>query len=150
VAYNSQTENKKNKLRTEYESVIQEVSFGNAVLAALMSGSKYVISQSSDCAYCSFSKQRTQYGKDPPADNAIRRWLKQFQETGSVLHRKGTGRPSTSQEDVDRIQEEFSRSPQKSNRRASLHLGIPQTTVRRIVHNRLQVIKLSELHFYMP
>jgi hypothetical protein len=39
---------------------------------------------------------RTQYGKDPPSDNAIRRWLKQFQETGSVLHRKGAGRPSTS------------------------------------------------------
>jgi hypothetical protein len=27
--------------------------------------------------------------KNPPSDNAIRRWLKQFQETGSVLHRKG-------------------------------------------------------------
>jgi hypothetical protein len=26
----------------------------------------------------------TQYGKDPPSDNAIRRRLKQFQETGSV------------------------------------------------------------------
>jgi hypothetical protein len=32
---------------------------------------------------------RTQYGKDPPSDNAIRRWVKQFQETGSVLCRKG-------------------------------------------------------------
>jgi transposase len=63
---------------------------------------------------------RTQYGKDPPSDNAIRRWLKQFQETGSVLHRKGAGRPSTSQEDVDRIQEKFSRRPQKTTRRASL------------------------------
>jgi hypothetical protein len=28
----------------------------------------------------------TQYGKDPPpSDNAIRRWLKQFQETGCEL-----------------------------------------------------------------
>jgi Fe2+ or Zn2+ uptake regulation protein len=26
--------------------------------------------------------------KAPLSDNAIRRWLKQFQETGSVLHRK--------------------------------------------------------------
>ncbi|GBL72709.1 hypothetical protein AVEN_127946-1 [Araneus ventricosus] len=32
---------------------------------------------------------RTTYKKDPPSDNAIRRWLTQFQETGSVLHRKG-------------------------------------------------------------
>jgi hypothetical protein len=49
---------------------------------------------------------RTQYGKDPPSDtNTIRSSIKQVQETGSVLHRQGAGRPSTSQEDVDRIQE---------------------------------------------
>jgi hypothetical protein len=30
-------------------------------------------------------RYRTQYGKDPPSDNAIRRWLKQFQETGSIV-----------------------------------------------------------------
>jgi hypothetical protein len=27
----------------------------------------------------------TQYGKHPPSDNAIRRWFKQFQGTGSVV-----------------------------------------------------------------
>jgi hypothetical protein len=48
---------------------------------------------------------RTQYGRDPPSDIAIRCWLKQFQETRKVLHRKGAGRPSTSQKGVDRIQE---------------------------------------------
>ncbi|GBM88624.1 hypothetical protein AVEN_207120-1 [Araneus ventricosus] len=48
---------------------------------------------------------RTTYKKDPPSDNSIRRWLTQFQETGSVLHRKGAGRPNVSQENVDRIQE---------------------------------------------
>jgi transposase len=45
--------------------------------------------------------------KDSHSDKAIRRWLKQFQETGRVLHRKGAGRPSTSQEVVDRSQEVF-------------------------------------------
>jgi hypothetical protein len=49
------------------------------------------------------NRYRTQYGKDPPSDNAIRRSLKQFQETGNVLHRKGRGRPNTSQEYVDQI-----------------------------------------------
>jgi hypothetical protein len=29
-------------------------------------------------------RYRAQYGKAPPSDNAIRRWVKQFQETGSV------------------------------------------------------------------
>jgi hypothetical protein len=141
VAYNFETGNKKIKLLTEYEDVTQKVLFGNAVLAALMSGRKYdVIPQNGDCSTESNvrtlvfrnevryqnatslqnsvwnktqRRYRTQYGKDPPSGNAIRRWLKQFQETGSVLHRKGAGRPSTSQEDVDRIQEAFSRSPQK-------------------------------------
>jgi hypothetical protein len=46
---------------------------------------------------------RTHYGKDQPSDNAIRRWLKQLQETGSILHRTGAGKPSTSQKDFDRI-----------------------------------------------
>jgi hypothetical protein len=50
-------------------------------------------------------RYRTQYGEVPPSDNAIRRWLKQFRNTLTVLHRNGAGRPSTLQEDVDRIQE---------------------------------------------
>jgi hypothetical protein len=50
-------------------------------------------------------RYRTQHGEDPPTVNAIRRWVKQFQEPGCVLHRKGAGTPSTSQEDVGRIQE---------------------------------------------
>jgi hypothetical protein len=41
VAYNIQTENNKIKLLTEYEGVTKKVLFGNAVLAALMSGRKY-------------------------------------------------------------------------------------------------------------
>jgi hypothetical protein len=108
----------------EYESATQTVLFGKAVLAALMTGRKYdVISQNGDCsreAMCVLRfvktksvikrqrRYKTQYGEAPPSDNAIRRWLKQFQETCSVLHRKGAGRPSNSQEDVDRIQEAWS------------------------------------------
>jgi hypothetical protein len=30
-------------------------------------------------------RYRTQYGTDLPSDNAIRRWLKQFQDTGTVV-----------------------------------------------------------------
>jgi hypothetical protein len=41
VAYNFQTRNNKIKLLTEYEGVTQRVLFGNAVLAALMSGREY-------------------------------------------------------------------------------------------------------------
>ncbi|GBN00167.1 hypothetical protein AVEN_14263-1 [Araneus ventricosus] len=69
---------------------------------------------------------RTTYKKDPPSDNSIRRWLTQFQETGSGLHRKGAGRPSTSQENVDRIQETSTRSPRKSTRQAAVQLHCVQ------------------------
>jgi hypothetical protein len=41
VAYNFQNGNNKIKLLTEYEVVTQNVLFGNAALAALMSGRKY-------------------------------------------------------------------------------------------------------------
>jgi heterodisulfide reductase subunit C len=109
-----------------------------------MSGRKYdVIPQNGDCSRESNMKSvikmqrryRTRYGNDPPSDKAIRRWLKQFQETGSVVHRKGAGRPTTSQEDVDRIQEAFSRSPHKSTGRVSLQLDVPQTTVCRVIQS---------------
>ncbi|GBM54327.1 hypothetical protein AVEN_263039-1 [Araneus ventricosus] len=82
---------------------------------------------------------RTTYKKDPPSDNSIRRWLTQFQETGSVLHRKGAGRPSTSQENVDRIQETFTRSPRKSTRQAAVQLHMPHTTIWNVPHNRLHL-----------
>jgi hypothetical protein len=50
VAYNFQTGNNKIKLLTEYEYVTQKVLFGNAVLAAMMSGRKYdVITQNGNC-----------------------------------------------------------------------------------------------------
>jgi hypothetical protein len=42
-------------------------------------------------------------------------------------------------EDVDGIQEAFSRSPQKSTRRASVQSGVPHTTVWRAVHNSLHL-----------
>jgi hypothetical protein len=38
-------------------------------------------------------RYRTQYGKYPPSGNAIRRWLKQFQETGSVVTAIETATP---------------------------------------------------------
>jgi hypothetical protein len=51
MACNFQTGNNKIKLLTEYEDVTQKVLYGNAVLAALMSGRKYdVIPQNGDCS----------------------------------------------------------------------------------------------------
>jgi transposase len=137
VAFNIQTGSSNIKILTEYESVNQEVLLGNAVLVALMSGEKMTsylkmatVQEKAMCVLWFFEtksviKMQCRYRKDPPSENVIRRWLKQFQENGSVLHRQGMERPSTSQEAADRIQEAFPRSPQNSTRRASLQLGIP-------------------------
>jgi hypothetical protein len=61
VACNFQTRNNKIKLLTEYENATQKVLFGNAVLAALMSGrkhdSKWRLFKRKQCAYFGFSKQ---------------------------------------------------------------------------------------------
>jgi hypothetical protein len=51
VAYNYKLKNNKSKLFTKYESETQNVLFGNVVLAAFMSWSKYdVIPHNGDCS----------------------------------------------------------------------------------------------------
>jgi hypothetical protein len=49
VAYNFQTGNNKLKLLMQYESVIQEVLFGNVLCAKLMSWRKYNVIPQNDC-----------------------------------------------------------------------------------------------------
>ena len=46
-------------------------------------------------------------------------------------------RPRTSEENVQRIEEAFTRSPSKSTRRASRELALPHTTVWRVLRRRL-------------
>ncbi|CAM9678528.1 unnamed protein product [Lampetra planeri] len=45
------------------------------------------------------------FGIDPPISKSIRRWYRQFEETGCLCKGKSTGRPRTSEENVRRIQE---------------------------------------------
>jgi hypothetical protein len=134
VAYNSQTGNNKSNGILKCNS---NILFGNAVVAALLSGRKYDVMPQNGVLWFFETKSvietqhryRTQYEKDPCSDNDIRRWLKKFQETGNIPHRKVAGRPSTWKEVLDRIQEAFTRSPHKSTRRASLQLSMLPTTV---------------------
>ena len=46
----------------------------------------------------STAKLRHKYGRKPPERPTIRAWHKKFMETGSVLQRKGAGRPQISEE----------------------------------------------------
>jgi transposase len=49
---------------------------------------------------------RREYGEQVPGMQSIKRWLRQFQETGSVLHQKGGGRPSVHADIVDMVREQ--------------------------------------------
>ena len=82
---------------------------------------------------------RTRFKKEPPAKNCIRSWYNKFQRTGCLCKGKSPGRPSTSEAILERIRESFQRSPQKSTAKASRELGIPQTTVWRVLRKRLQM-----------
>jgi len=97
-------------------------------------------------------RYRMQYGKDPPTRQSIRRWCREFQATGSVLHCKRAERPSLSDIDVTRVNAAFLLSPLMSIRRASLELQIPRSTVRKVLHTCLKMLpyKLQIVQALLP
>ena len=82
---------------------------------------------------------RTRFKKKPPAKNSIRSWYDKLQRTGCLCKGKSPGRPLTSEATLERVREAFQRSSQKSTARANRELGIPQTTVWRVLRKRLQM-----------
>ena len=46
---------------------------------------------------------RRKYGRKPPARPTIRAWHKKCMEIGSVLQRKGAGRPQISDEEIKSV-----------------------------------------------
>ena len=61
-------------------------------------------------------KFRNEFGQGPPHTNSIKRWFKNFMETGSILDRKRSSRPSIDEETIDPVDVAFHRSPRKSIR----------------------------------
>lgn len=91
---------------------------------------------------------RREYGGVAPTNKTILNWYNQFRETGSVLKGKSPGRPSVSEQNVERIRTSCTRSPKKSLARRSLELGIPKSTVYKVVRKRLKLraYKIQLLH----
>jgi len=80
---------------------------------------------------------RLRFNIQPPTRKRICPWSKQFEQIGCLCKGKSSGRQRASEENVRRIQESFERSPRKSTRSASRELGIPQSTVWRVLRRRL-------------
>jgi len=84
---------------------------------------------------------KLKFNVDPPANKSILKWHRNFIERGRICdQRKGhSGRPSVSEQIVDRVRESFLRSPRKSTRRASRELKVPQSTVNKILRKCLRL-----------
>uniref|UniRef100_T1J0S9 DUF4817 domain-containing protein n=1 Tax=Strigamia maritima TaxID=126957 RepID=T1J0S9_STRMM len=80
---------------------------------------------------------RQQYARQPPCKQTIQQWFQKFLETGSMKHRKRSGRPRTRNEPIEEVSLKFQRSPRTSLRRASLQINIPLSTLHRIIHKKL-------------
>ena len=83
-------------------------------------------------------KFRNEFEQDPSLTNSIKRWFKNCMEIRSILDGKRLGRPNINEETVDAVHIAFDRNPRKSIRIASNELAIPQSTVYKILHKRLQ------------
>ena len=84
-------------------------------------------------------KFRNEFGQDSPRTNSIKRWFNNFMETGSILDRKRSGRPSIDEETVDAVRVAFHRSPRKSIRVASNELAISRSTVHKVLRKRFRL-----------
>ena len=48
-------------------------------------------------------RTNNKYGRDPSSRPSIRAWRKKFMETGTVFDKGRSGRPRTSEENIDRV-----------------------------------------------
>ena len=81
---------------------------------------------------------RSKYGRDPPSRPSIRLWHKKFMETGTVFDTRRSGRPRTSEENIERVRQAFQRSPMKSIRTVARQLELPRSTVHKVLHKNLR------------
>ena len=82
---------------------------------------------------------RRKYGRDPPSRSSIRLWHRKFMETETVFDTRRSGRPRTSEENIERVWQAFQRSPMKSIRIAARQLELPCSTVHKVLHKNLRL-----------
>src|SRR5215469_8710531 len=86
---------------------------------------------------CVQRRARKEWSVDPPTRKSIYEWDKTLRETGSLVSHAGKHHKHHVPEvNVDRVRVSFSRSPRKSIGRASRELGVPRSTLHKILHKR--------------
>ena len=73
-------------------------------------------------------------------------------ETGTVFDTRRSGRPRTSEENIERVRQAFQRSPMNSIRTAGEQLEIPRSTMHKVLHKnlRLYAYKVQMLKALQP
>jgi transposase len=85
--------------------------------------------------------------RTPIGFSTVGKVVRKFKETGSVMDKPRSGRPSVSDETKETIMAKFTASPRKSLRRTAMELGVPKTTISRILkEQRFHPYKLQILH----
>jgi hypothetical protein len=87
---------------------------------------------------------------EAPSRVSIYAWYNKFEQKWCLCKGKSPGRPSVSDAAVDRVQAYFRRSPQKSTRRASPELQLPQTTVSNILRLLMKPYRLQLVQALKP
>ncbi|BFZ10256.1 hypothetical protein BsWGS_13295 [Bradybaena similaris] len=85
--------------------------------------------------------------REPISHMTVGRLILKIHETGSVLDKPRSGPPRVSDETRLRVIETVENSPMKSLRRSSSELGVPRTTMRRIIKAKsFNPYKLQQLN----
>ena len=64
---------------------------------------------------------------------------KKFMETGTVFDTRRSGRPRTSEENIECVRQAFQCSPMKSIHTAARQLELPHSTVHKVLHKNLRL-----------
>ena len=86
---------------------------------------------------------RSKYERDPPSRPSICLWHKKFMETGTVFDTRRSGRPRTSEENIERVRQTFQSSPMKSIHTAARQLELTRSTVHRVSFILTSVVSLG-------
>ena len=81
----------------------------------------------------------TNFGRPSPDVKTIKNWYSKFMDTGSVKDRPRTGRTRVTDASVEEVRQTVDTSPRKSTRAISTDIGIPKSTVHKILRKQLSL-----------
>ena len=79
---------------------------------------------------------KKRFSMKTPDVRSVERWRMSFLARGTLLRKKGSGRPRVSLEIVQSVRDFFDAHPETSLQRASNTLEVPRSTVHKVLHEQ--------------